>query len=126
MSHGTIARLRVLTLLVAFGIGILGQAVAAVAMPMPMQMPQNAVASSSSAADSGGCAGCAGQRHMPASPAMAPNCVSPLCSALPAVLPAGPIVAALAPVTFAPIAFRGNAGIAVRPDLGPPRPSHHS
>lgn len=126
MSHGTVARLRVVALLIAFGIGVLGQVVAAVAMPMAMRMPQSTVALSSSAADLGGCAGCPGQKHMPASPAMAPNCVSSFCSVLPAVLPTGPIVAARAPVTFAPIAFRGNAGIAVRPDLGPPRPSHHS
>jgi hypothetical protein len=125
MSHGRVARLRVLVLLVAFGIGLLGQVVAAVAMPMAMQMPQHAVASGSSTADMGGCAGCPGQKHMPASPAMASTCLSVFCSVLPAVLPAGPIAAPVAQARFHLIAFRGDAGIAVRPDLGPPRPTHH-
>jgi len=124
MSHGLVARLRVLTLLVAFGFGILGQAVAVAAMPMGMSMPPSAAPSVTAVAD--GCGGCLGQQHAPASPAMAPSCVSAFCSVMPAVLPAGPVVATVAHTTFAPVAFRGDAGLALRPDLGPPRPIHHS
>lgn len=124
MSHGLIARLRVLTLLVAFGFGILGQAVAVAAMPMAMQMPPSAAPSATAVAD--GCGGCLGPQHAPASPAMAPSCVSAFCSVMPAVLPAGPVVASFAQATFAPVAFHGDTGLAIRPDLGPPRPFHHS
>ena len=128
MSHGKVARLRVLAMLVAFGIGLVGQLVAAVAIPMPMSVPisQTAIASGSGDTDSGGCAGCPGQKHAPASPAMASSCLSVFCSALPAVLPVGPVAVPVAHARFHPVVARSDAGIAVRPDLGPPKPIRHS
>lgn len=76
MLYGRLARVRALTLLVAFGIGILGQAIAAVAMPMPMEMPQDGAALSSPTIDANGCPACPRQQDAPASPAVAPTCVS--------------------------------------------------
>jgi hypothetical protein len=117
--------LRALTLLVAFGIGLLGQAAATVAMPMPMQMSQDVAALSSSADDSGNCQGCA--RHDgPAMPAMGANCIFALCLMSPAVLPSGPIVASPVRESVQPVAVRDEAGITIRPDLGPPRLTHRS
>ena len=123
MSHGMAApRLRSLTLLLAFGIGLLGQIVAAVAMPMPMPMPQDTVASGSSTAHAGACPTCPRQQEMPAPPIMTPACLLAFCSVPPAVLPAGPIVAHFAPATFQAAALHTDLGITLRPDLGPPRP----
>jgi hypothetical protein len=121
MFHRRLARLRALTLLGAFGIGLLGQAIAAVAMPMSMETPQAAVALSGPMADVNGCPACPQKQDAPASPAMAPTCVSGFCTVPPAAVPPGPIVAHPARATFQPIAFHRETGITVRPDLGPPR-----
>ena len=125
MSHGMVLRLRSLALLLAFGIGLLGQTVAAVAMPMAMLTPQDAVASSASTALAGTCSRCP-QRDTPAAPMTIPTCPSAFCSGLPAVLPAGPTIVHTAPATFQAIAQHAGPGITIRPDLGPPRPIHHS
>lgn len=125
MFHGRLARLRALTLLVAFSIGILGQTIAAVAMPMPMEMQQDGAALSSPTADANGCPACPRQQDAPASPARAPSCVSAFCAVPPAVLPPGPIVARLARAAFQPVAFHRVTGVTVRPDLGPPRSILH-
>jgi len=125
MSHGMVLRLRSLALLLAFGIGLLGQTVAAVAMPMAMLMPQDAAASSASATHAGACPLCP-QRDTPAAPTAIPRCPSPFCSVLPAVLPAGPTIVHAAPAAFQAIAQHAGPGITIRPDLGPPRPIHHS
>ena len=123
MSHGMVLRLRSLALLLAFGIGLLAQTVAAVAMPMAMLMPQDAVASSASThADT--CPLCP-QRDTPAAPTTMPTCPSAFCSVLQAVLPAGPAMVHGAPATFQAIAQHAGPGITIRPDLGPPRPVHH-
>jgi hypothetical protein len=120
-----LAYLRALTLLVAFGIGILGQVAATIAMPMPMQMPQDMAAFGSSTSDSSACPACPKQRDVPGSPAMA-TCVAAFCSVLPAVLPTGPIVAPLVHTSFPLIAVSGGQGVTIRPDLGPPRPIHNT
>lgn len=128
MRRGTFAQLRVLTLLVAFGIGLLGQAAAAVAMPM--QMPQdasNVVVLGGSADGSGTCNGCAQQQGVPTAPAMGANCMFALCSTPPALLPSsGPIVAPSIREGIQPVAVRVDTGITIRPDLGPPRSIHRS
>jgi hypothetical protein len=125
MSHGLVVRLRSLALLLAFGMGLLGRTVAAVAMPMAMPMPQDAMASSASATHARTCPLC--PRHdTPAAPATMPSCPSAFCAALPAVLPAGPTMVQCVPATFQAIAQHAGPGVTVRPDLGPPRPIHHT
>jgi hypothetical protein len=124
MSHGMVLRLRLLALLLAFGIGLPGQTVAAAAMPMAMLMPQDAVASGASAAHAGTCPLCP-QRDTPCAPTAMPTCPSAFCSVLPAVLPAGPTMVHGAPATFQAIAQHAAPGITIRPDLGPPRPIPH-
>src|SRR5260370_25596312 len=128
MSHGRFGRLRALTLLVAFGIGFMGQMVVTAAMAMSMQMPQDAVALTSSTIDASGCPGCLLRQDGPAVPAtMAPGCVTlAFCSVPPAVLPPGPIVPRPGRASFQPIAVQRDTGITVRPDLRPPRSLHHS
>jgi hypothetical protein len=127
MSHGTLARLRALSMLVALGIGLLGQTVAAVAMPISMPIAElDAATMSSSGAHPGDCPWCPQQPDGPASPAMAPTCIYVFCSIPPAVMLPGPIVAPLGRATFPPIAVDIAQGISVRPDLGPPRRIHHS
>ena len=132
MRHGTSGYLRAVTLLAALGIGILGQLVATVAMAMPMQMPQDAPQDagvlSSSTTDVGGCPWCLPREGGPAFPATtASGCITlPFCSISPAVLPTGAIVVSLARASFEPAAFQRDAGITVRPDLGPPRSIPHT
>ena len=123
MRHGTLIQVRALALLVAFGIGLLGQAAAALAMPMQMQMqmPQQVVAADSFANGVGLCPGCA-----QAVPAMSASCMSAFCSVPLAVLPSGPMVAPCIRETGQPIGIVGDAGITIRPDLGPPRSIRHS
>jgi hypothetical protein len=118
-------RLRVLTLLVAFGLGLLGQAVAtaAVAMPTPTRSDDLA-ASSGSMAGADGCPACP-KETVPGSPAMA-LCAMTLCAGLPAVLAAGPIAAPFARGTFPPIVVDDKTGRTIRPDLGPPKTIGHS
>jgi hypothetical protein len=120
MSHGMVVRLRSLVLLLAFGIGLLGQIVAAVAMPMPLLMPQVTVASSTSTAHAGACPACSQQDTR--APVMTPACLLAFCSIAPAVLPIGPIVAHFPHATFQTVALYAGLGITVRPALGPPRP----
>lgn len=123
MSHRTFARLRALTLLVALCIGFLGQMVASAAMAMPMQMPQEATVSNGSTMDPGGCPACPWQHDGIATTATsASGCtILAFCSSPPAVLPTGPIVARVTSASFQRVAFPTAMGIAVRPDLGPPR-----
>lgn len=122
MSHGKCVRLRGLALVVAFGIGLLGQVIAAVAMPMPM--PQVKASLTHATANSSGCPSCPKWRDVPGSPAMAPACGVAFCSALPAVLPPGPIVTPRDRARFSLMFVGCTAGLTVRPDLGPPRPIH--
>ena len=130
MRCGAFARLRVLALLVAFGIGLLGQTIMAVAMSMPMQMPQDApkvMAVDRSADTLGKCQGCVQQQDVPATPTMGANCTFALCSVLPALLPSsGPIAAPPIRVSIQPTADDRDKGITLRPDLGPPKTILHS
>src|SRR5262252_2677619 len=93
-------RLRVLTLILAFGIGLLGQVVMTAAMAMPMQMPpqQTMDLSSGSMAGAGDCPACPRQ-EVPDSPAMA-LCAATFCAGLPAVLSSEPLVASSPRVSF--------------------------
>src|SRR5579885_2609566 len=113
MRHGTLAYLRALTLLVAFGIGLLGQAVAAVAMPM--QMSQDAAAVSGTADGAASCPGCTHQKNVPAMPAMGANCIFALCSVPPALLPSGPIVTPPVREHLQIVVVRAESGITIRP-----------
>jgi hypothetical protein len=121
MRLGNFARIRAVALLLAFGVGLLGQAVMAAAMPMPMQMLQQDSMAMSLAGESGECPACP---PMPDNPG-AQTCIFSLCAVPPAVLPSGLITAPRARATFQPAASRDNTGITVRPDLGPPRPIRH-
>lgn len=124
MNYRTLMRLRVLALLLALFSGVAGQSLAAMAMPMPMQMPQDTVASGKSTMDSGRCPACPKQSDVPGSPAM--GCATIFCPVLPAVLPAAPLVAPPARASFPLVVLGGESGLTLRPDLGPPRPIHHS
>ncbi len=127
MRCKTFAHLRVVILLVAFGIGLLGQTIAAVAMPMQMlQGVSHIVCLGGSTDGSGTCPGCAQQQDLPANHAMGANCAFALCSLPLAVLPSGPIVARAVCENIQLIALRGNTGIILRPNLGPPRSILHS
>ena len=123
MGTGKPSRLRVLTLLVAFGIGLLGQVVITAAMAMPMQMlPQQTMDASSGPS---GCPACPGENQIPSSPAMA-LCAATFCAGLPAILSLGPLVAPSAHRTFPPMRTADKTGLTVRPDLGPPRAILHA
>lgn len=124
MSRDRHARFHVLILLVAFGIGLWGQVVAAVAMPMPMPMSQTKLSLAHAMANSGSCPSCPKPRDVPNAPAVAPGCAVAFCSALPAVLSPGPIVAPRGRARFPLIVFAREVGLTICPDLGPPRPIH--
>ena len=121
MGTGKHSRLRVLTLLVAFGIGLLGQVIMTAAMAMPMQMLPNQTmdVSSGSMAGAGDCPACPRQ-EVPASPAMALSAAT-FCAGLPAVLSSAPLVATSPRVSFPLVFVADMTGLTVRPDLGPPR-----
>lgn len=121
MSHSALTRFRALALLLALIGGVAGQM--AMAMAMPMQMPQDTAASGDPMTDSGGCPACPKQSNLPGSPAV--GCAAAYCFVLPAVLPAGPIVAAPARALFPLFVLGGEAGLTLRPALGPPRPILH-
>ena len=123
MGIGKLSRLRVLTLLVAFGIGLLGQVIMTAAMAMPMQMlPQQTMEASSGPS---GCPACPGENETPSSPAMA-LCAATFCAGLPAILSPGPLVAPAAHPAFPPMRTADRTGLTVRPDLGPPRTILHT
>ena len=126
MRRGPLASVRAVTLLVALGIGLLGQVVAAMAMPSSMQMPEGAASLNSSSSDTHHCPACPEQGNTSGAPAMTPTCAVAFCSALPAVLPSAPIIAPAARAIFPPSAVQADTGITVGPDLGPPKPTHHS
>jgi hypothetical protein len=126
MSNGMFRHLRALVLLAAFGSGFIAQLVAAAAMPLPMAMRQGAVVAVNSNSDSSDCATCPMNRDLPGPGAVAPGCPLIFCSALSAVVPAGPIVAKVAGQIFPQIAGRIETGVTVRPDHGPPKPLHHT
>lgn len=126
MRHGPFARLRALVLLVAFGIGLAGQAMAAI----PMAMAQNdgpGMAVSMGGMDD--CLGCAGSGSSnTSSKALMPGCAIAFCSVSvsPAILPQGPVIFPIHDGTFTQTAAERVWGISIRPDLGPPRPSYHA
>jgi hypothetical protein len=122
MGTGKLSRLRVLILLLAFGIGLLGQVVMTAAMAMPVQMlPKQTMEASSGL---GGCPACPRENDVPASPAMA-LCAATFCG-LPAILSAGPLVAPGTHAAFPPLVSVDRTGLTVRPDLGPPRTILHA
>ena len=123
MGTGKLSRLRVLTLLVAFGIGLLGQVIMTAAMAMPMQMlPKQTMEASSGPS---GCPACPGENETPNSPAMT-LCAATFCAGLPAILAQGPLVAPSAHPAFPPMLTADKTGLTVRPDLGPPRTILHT
>lgn len=127
MSRDKQFRLRVLTLVVAFGIGLLSQLVAAVAMPMqmPMPAPHAKLGLTHAMTAANGCPSCP-QRDMPGSPAMGPACALVFCSAVPAVLPLGPMLATPVRGRFLPVIVGREVGLTVLPTLGPPKPIHRT
>ena len=124
------ARLRVLLMLVAFGIGLAGQAVAA--MSMPLAMPQDGSQGVTvSMVDMQDCPGCADTDSSGNSAkGLMPSCAAAaLCSI--SVTPAIPPQVSLAFPPRERIHFaiaRGDTvrGLSIPPDLGPPRQIHHS
>jgi len=126
MRHGTLARFRALILLVAFGIGLAGQAMAAA--PMPEAQDDGAgMAVSMGATD--GCHGCAGSDSSnPSSKALMPGCAIAFCSVSvsPAILTQGPMIVPIDDGTFILTPAERGRGISIRPDLGPPRPGYHA
>jgi hypothetical protein len=123
MGTGKLSRLRVLTLLLAFGIGLLGQVVMTAAMAMPIQMlPKQTMEASGGP---GGCPACPSDNEVPASPAMA-LCAATFCTGLPAILSPEPLVALAVHPAFPPSKSADGTGLTVRPDLGPPRTILHT
>lgn len=124
MREGGFARLRALILLVAFGFGLAAQAFAFAPMAMAQDQDQSVAVSM---VDMSGCPDCAGGNssgHLPLTPA---NCALALCSisATPAILPQAPAIALRSSDSgFIPAAATDGRGIAIRPDLGPPRTIH--
>jgi len=130
MRHRLLARLRVVTMLVAFGLGLAGQAFAAASLAA---MPQ--ADGSSMAVSAGGtehCPDCAGNGDMSdnAAKGLMPSCAAAALRSI-SVMPA---IAAQPGLEFPPretIRFTVAASDAVRglsipPDLGPPRTIHQS
>ena len=126
MGHGMLRRLCALTLLAALSIGFLGPITAAAAMQMPMQMPQEMVVASSLTGHADNCPACPKQRDVPGSAAMAPGCELIFCSGLPAIIPTESVAPPVARESFPRITISNETGLTIRPDLGPPRPIHHS
>jgi hypothetical protein len=127
MRKGTIARFRALILLVAFGIGLAGQAMAFAPMAMAQGEGQT-MAASMTGMD--GCPDCAGGNSSNnRSKSLAPiSCAIAFCSVSvsPAILPQGPAVALSHDGTFILTTAERVRGISIRPDLGPPRLSHNA
>lgn len=119
MSCSLANRLRALVLLLTLGIGLAGQAVAAMAMGVSMPMSQDtAPMVSSSMTGSDYCPACNGHD----SPAvMMLGCVAAFCSASVAILEPGLSIAATGHATFPMVAYSSGQGITIRPALGPPR-----
>ena len=130
MRHRLLARLRVMTMLVAFGLGLAGQSVATVAM---MAMPQDG--GSTIAVSAGGmehCPDCAGNGDTSgnASKGLMPNCIAgAFCSISVTPAIAAQFGMAFPPresVRFAIISGDTVRGLSIPPDLGPPRTIHRS
>jgi hypothetical protein len=124
MREGTLARLRALILLVAFGIGLAGQAIAFAPMAMAQDDNPSITASMGGMDD---CPGCAGSDN-DASKALTPACGAAFCSisVSPAILPQGLAVMPTRDGSFILATADTVQGISIRPDLGPPRPNHHA
>jgi len=126
MRQGSLARLRAFVLLVAFGVGLAGQAVAAVPMLMAQDDGAGMVVSMGGM---GGCPGCPGSDSSDSSSkALAAGCPIAFCSVSvsPAILPRGLAVMPIHDATFILTVAERVQGISIRPDLGPPRPSHRA
>lgn len=125
MREGLFARLRALILLLAFSIGLAGQAVALAPMAMAQDEGQTVAASMGGM---GGCPDCAGGNSSDhSSKSLAPaNCALAFCSVSvsPAILPQEVAVASSHAGTFILTGVERVSGVSVRPALGPPRPSH--
>jgi hypothetical protein len=117
-------RLRALVLLLALGIGLAAQAVAATAAVMSTPMSQDmAPMVSSSMTEMGYCPACDG-KDSPA--AMMLGCVSAFCAASVAILEPGLSVEAAGRAAFPMVAYTKARGMTIRPALGPPRSIHQS
>jgi len=111
-------RFRVLLLLLAFGIGLMAQAVPGLAMSPGMNR-----GSGISMSNPDDCPGCAGGNS---SMAMMPACAAAFCSIAPAILGQTPVLEPPASLFFRPVAIGIGQGLAVPPRLGPPRTSFQS
>ena len=125
MGQGRFARLRSLILLVAFGIGLVGQALAFAPMAMADDDSYAVAASMDGTAHCPGCAGMGDDSSKALTPV---NCPNVLCSVsvIPAILPQGPAIAATHGQVFLPIPAKTAQGVSVRPALGPPRPNEQA
>ena len=125
MREDALARLRALILLVAFGIGLAGQAVAFAPMAMAQDHGQSM---STSMRGMDGCPDCAGGNSSdnPSESLALASCAPAFCSISfsPAIVPQGPAVVPTHDGAFIPTTSERVRGISIRPDLGPPRPSH--
>jgi hypothetical protein len=127
MRKGTQA-VRALILLVAFSIGLAGQAFAFTPMIVAGDDAQGP-AMVASMADMENCADCAGGNSSDnPSKSLPSSCSLAFCSAsvTPAVLPQAPAILRSEPASFTRSLTDRVWGIAIRPALGPPRTSNHA
>lgn len=110
---------RALALLLAFGIGLIGQIGTVAAMSMPSAAPPAATMSHSGGAQH--CPGC-DDHGSPAGKPMMASCLSGLfCPFAPAIVSESAAKAPVVHATFSPSPSETAHGITVTPDLGPPR-----
>src|SRR5690348_5421076 len=123
MRHSLLARVRALVLLAAFGVGLVGQAVAFA----PAAMAQDDGWSVTAAMhDATHCPGCAGGDA--ASKTLMPACAIAFCSMAfnLAILPEEPATASRRDGSFTRAIAQRAEGMLIRPDLGPPKANHHA
>jgi hypothetical protein len=107
-----VSRFRVLALLLAFGLGLAGQAVSNAAMASQMQMAMQPGISSGAS-----CPGCPDAQHG----GMAPGCPLAACWTIPALPAQGTALLPRPPATFPEPTEAIITGIKSAPDPRPPR-----
>ncbi len=120
MAYRPFTRLCAFVLLIAMGTGLVAPAVSAMAAPMGRD---SAPGLSVSIGGSPYCLNCGGGSS---STTMAPTCAAASCPAMPAILSLEFSMERASAVAFALCTYDMGQGVAVRPDLAPPRSIHHS
>ena len=120
MAYRPFTRLRAFVLLIAMGTGLVAPAVSAMAAPMGRD---SAPMLSVSIGAHPYCLDCGGGNS---SITMAPVCAAASCQAMPAILSLEFGMEQASAVAFALSTSDMGQGVAVRPDLAPPRSIHHS